>query len=61
MNEEMEDSKAIEVLANILKNDSLPKEDREAITVALRVLMLTVQTSDSYLKKLKAKRDRNLE
>ncbi len=56
----MDDNKAIEVLTKMLEKDAFSLEEKEALTTALGVLMLTVKTSESYLKQLKVKRDRKL-
>lgn len=57
----MDDNKVIEVLQGLLKKDTLTEEERDALTTALGVLMLTVKTSESYLKQLKARESRKLE
>jgi hypothetical protein len=54
----MEDDRAIDILTELVKKDSLTKEEREALKTALGVLLLTVRTSESYLKHVKAKRSR---
>ena len=54
----MEDKKAIEVLKQLIEKDTLSPEEKEALTTALGVLMLTVNASESYLRQLKAKRER---
>lgn len=55
----MEDKKAIEVLKNLLEKGILTQEENEALATALGVLILTVSASESYLKKLKAKKERD--
>lgn len=52
----MEDKKAIEILKSLLEKGTLTEEESEALATALGVLMLTVSASESYLKKLKAKK-----
>ena len=54
----MDDKKAIRILKNLLLRGTFSKVEKEALTTALGVLMLTVHTSESYLKQLKAKRER---
>ena len=54
----MDDKKAIEVLKCLAEKDVLTSVEKEALTTALGVLMLTVHTSESYIKQLKAKRER---
>jgi len=54
----MDDKKAIEVLKGLAEKDVLTSVEKEALTTALGVLMLTVHTSESYIKQLKAKRER---
>ena len=54
----MEDKEAITILQQLLAKDMLTEEEKEALTTALGVLMLTVKASESYLKQLKAKRER---
>lgn len=53
----MEDNEAIAVMQKMLEGDTLSKKEKEAITVALRFLILANHTSESYLKKVRAKRE----
>lgn len=55
----MEDKKAIGVLKELLEKELLSREEKEAVTTALGVLLLTVHTSESYLKQQKAKKQEN--
>ena len=57
----MENQKAVSVLRGLIAKHVLSDEEKEAVTKAVSMLSLAAEASASQIKKLKARREKDIE